>query len=309
MSRITKKITYNIADRGRKHVGQDRSNVNIRSMVDAINSPATQELVNSGDLYGYYGHELRQLYGMTPPDTVVTQDGREIRIAPAIRTVELSADSNGNVTHRQEFLENETGEYAYQQYKAKVGGFSTAVMFEPTRTGVRNVSGFYGFDYVRTPNYHTNRGDFSFDGLVLVDEAGFDGLEQLDPSQVQLKQVLEQSLVAQYDSIFDVMQAQNTVDYFQQQVIDAQLALDREIMRKRRIAKREADIKQAQMDSLICPSVPFSEFTNTLKAFDSVQLDDDAMKTADTVRNDEMVKAIAQARRSKLGFMGKLLGH
>lgn len=132
MSRTTKLITYNIKERGRKYTGTDRSNVNVQSMVDAINSPATQELVKTGDLYGYYGHEIRQLYGMNPPDTFITDDGREIRISPAVRTIELRADQEGNVSHRQEFFTNEAGEYAYHQYKAKIGGFSTAVSFIPT---------------------------------------------------------------------------------------------------------------------------------------------------------------------------------
>ena len=110
-SRKSKIITYNIKERGRTHAGKDRSNVNIRSMVDAINSLATQELVETGDMYGYYGHELRALYGMNPPDTVMTDDGRAIRIAPAIRTIMLTANSNGDITHQQEFLENEGYRY------------------------------------------------------------------------------------------------------------------------------------------------------------------------------------------------------
>lgn len=311
MSRITKAITYNIADRGRKYVGQDRSNVNIRSMIEQINSPATQELVASGDLFGYFGHEPRQLFGMNPPDTAVTSDGKVVHIVPAIRTVALSADNDGNVTHREEFLENDVGEYAYQQYKNKIGGFSTAVTFSPSRTGVRNVSGFHGFDYVRTPNYHTNRGDFCFDGLVLEDDGGFDSIEQLDPMQAQLKQALEQSLIAQYDGIYEVMQVQQNAQFFQDEAINAQAELDRIIMRKQRIAKREAELRQAQLDSLICPTIPFEEsaFFDAIKAFDSLTLEEKATQTAKSSRNQEMMKQIQTHRQNKLtiGFQ-KLFG-
>ena len=51
-SRKSKVITYNVKERGRTHAGKDRSNVNIRSMVDAINSPTNQVLVDTGDMYG-----------------------------------------------------------------------------------------------------------------------------------------------------------------------------------------------------------------------------------------------------------------
>ena len=53
MSKKTRTITYNLADRGREHNGIDRSDINIQSMVNHINAAATQELVSSGDLCGF----------------------------------------------------------------------------------------------------------------------------------------------------------------------------------------------------------------------------------------------------------------
>lgn len=273
MSRKTKAITYNIKERGRKYNGQDRSNVDVLSMVDAINSKAVQELVATGDLYGYYGHEVRMLHGMNPPDTVFTDDGREIRIAPAIRTVELIADKNGNVTHREEFLENETGEYAYQQYKAGVGGFSTAVMFKPSASGMRQVNGFYGFDYVRNPNYHTNKGFGAFDGLM------FDSLQNPTDEQLILKNVLEQSLIAQYDSIYqvinskqDIQTATQMIDFYQKEALASQQQLMDYMNRQQRLAQKRQNRQEQLLDSLICPSAPFSQFLDEVKAFDSVDL-------------------------------------
>lgn len=264
MSRITQKITYNLAERGRTHTGIDRSNIDIRSMVDAINSSVTQELVATGDLYGFYGHEVRALYGMNPPDSIHTEDGREIRIAPAIRTVELSADNQGNVTHREEFLENEAGEYAYQQYKAKIGGFSTAVLFQPQANGSRIVSGFYGFDYVRNPNYATNTSYGLFDSL---------NHWQADPIKLQLRQTLEQSLITQYDSIHSALQSQAMMDYYQQQALASQQALTQNTIRREKIQQRKQAKQQAMIDSLICPAVPFEEYLQQIKAFDALQID------------------------------------
>lgn len=252
MSRITKKITYNLTERGRIHAGQDRSDLNVKSAIDQINSKLVQELVATGDLYGFYGHEVRAMYGMNPPDTVITDDGREIRIAPAIRTVELSADDNGNVTHRQEFLQNDSGEYAYQQYKAKIGGFSTAMNFMNHR-GSRAVTGFYGFDYVRNPNYATNTSFGQFDSLNPV-----------------AQNAIKQAIIAQYDSIHLAMEQSRLIDYYQQEAIAAQNALDRQLRRQEKIQAK----KEAMLDAMICPSVSFDEYVQSLQAFDGISLQD-----------------------------------
>ena len=301
-SRKSKIITYNIKERGRTHAGKDRSNVNIRSMVDAINSPATQELVDTGDMYGYYGHELRALYGMNPPDTVMTDDGREIRIAPAIRTIKLTANSNGDITHQQEFLENEAGEYAYQQYKAGIGGFSSACGFKPMMDGTRVVQGFYGYDYVRNPNYHTNKGAGLLDGLM------FDGLsdDQLDPAMAQVKMVLHDSLVAQYDSIYEAIQAKGMVDYYQKEAIAAQNSFFDYVERQERIAKRREEKEIAMIDSLICPSVPLAELEKQYAAFDSVKID--AMRAATDDESQEKVARQDTERKESVRklFRGRL---
>lgn len=249
MSRITKQITYNLKERGRIHAGQDRSDLDIKSAIAQINSKLVQELVETGDMYGFYGHEVRALYGMNPPDTVITDDGREIRIAPAIRTVALHADDNGNVTHRQEFLENDSGEYAYQQYKAKIGGFSTAMNFMNHR-GSRAVTGFYGFDYVRNPNYATNTSFGQFDSL-----------------NPMAQHAIKEAIIAQYDSINLAMEQSRLIEYYQQEAINAQKALDRQLRRQEKIQAK----KDAMTDALICPSVSFDDYVQSLAVFDGIQ--------------------------------------
>lgn len=275
MSRKTKAITYNIKERGRRYNGEDRSNVDVQSMINAINSPAVQELVETGDLYGYYGHEVRMRYGMNPPDTVFTDDGREIYIAPASRTIELFADKQGNVTHRQEFFENKVGEFAHEQYKAKIGGFSSAVRFDErlSRNGSLYVKEFNGFDFCKLVNYHTNKGFGAFDGLM------FDSLQNPTNEQLVLKQALEKVLIAQYDSIYqimdskqDVQTATQMIDFYQQEALASQQQLMDYMNRQQRLAQKRQNRQEQLLDSLICPSAPFAKFLDEVKAFDSIDL-------------------------------------
>ena len=59
----TEEITYNVHDRGRQALGQDRR-YDLDLLAKVINSPATQERVKSGDMLGYYGHWPRRVFGM-----------------------------------------------------------------------------------------------------------------------------------------------------------------------------------------------------------------------------------------------------
>lgn len=171
--RKTKRITFNLHDRGRQFLGKDRSNVDMNEMIKQINSPQVQEMVKTGTLYGYNGHEIRKRYGMNPPDSVII-DGKVVYLERAFRTLECYADKDGNVSHVTEFLDNESGEYARKQYLARVGGFSSAQNYKRAGLGLIPV-GFYGFDYVTQPNYTTNVGDGQlFDGLAIPIEQ--DGL-------------------------------------------------------------------------------------------------------------------------------------
>lgn len=211
--RKTKPLKYNLHDRCRTHTGIDRSNVDFMSMINLINHQTTQEMVTSGQMLGFYGHQVRQRFGMTPPESVPI-DGKMVYLEPAFKTIELIADQEGNVTHRAEFLDNDSGEFARRQYLAKVGGFSTAVNYK-RRDAQLIPSGFFGFDYVTQPNYTSNVGDGElFDGLYVPESldskvfACFDSataIETLDAPQRTIAQLLEQQILSQFDSVHSQM--------------------------------------------------------------------------------------------------------
>lgn len=212
MGKKTAKLSYNLHDRGRKYNGSDRSNVDFNEMIKLINSNQVQELAQTGSLYGYYGHSIRQRFGMRPPETVVV-DGKTIHLEPAFKTIEIVAHKNGQVEHINEFLDNDAGEYASRQYKAKAGGFSTAVNYKPVGVGKLLPVGFFGFDYVLQPNYTTNNGDgqlYDDIGLFLPVDAEsdviacFDSLtdvNSLTGERRTIATMLEREIMSLYDDI------------------------------------------------------------------------------------------------------------
>src|SRR5258708_18352055 len=159
----TEIIRYNLTERGRTYRGKERS-FDIPRIVAAINSGACQEKVKHRDMLGYYGHWPRVKFGMNPAEGGVV-DGKAVRVEPAIVTTYLKALDDGTVEHQEEFLDNDAGKLAYNLYKSKAGGFSSAID-EFRRSGPE----FYGFDYVLEPNYSTNRGyDIALDSALTLD--------------------------------------------------------------------------------------------------------------------------------------------
>ena len=289
MPKKTKVITYNLGDRGRSaDIGQDRSDVSIQSMVDSINSSRTQELVKSGDMYGYYGHEIRARFGMNPPDVWINPNTSEsIRIEPAIRTIALSADNSGNVSTQHEFLDTDSGKYSERLYANKVGGFSSAVMRKMGANGLYTITGHYGYDVVRQPNYHTNRGNGLFDALFIEDEDGefaFDSVAGMTPQQSAIKSALETAILHQYDSIATAIASDAMINHYQNEVVAAQEeAINREI-RQNKIRASRVSRKEAVFDSLICPSVPFIELTAQWDSFNAQGTSDSDLRTAESAK-------------------------
>lgn len=192
MTHVTESITYNVRERGRKHRGVDR-NFDTAALARLINSPAVQEKVKHGDMTGYFGHWPRVKFGMEPQEGAIL-DGRAVVLPVALRTVVLSADDAGNITHRAEFLDTEAGQVAAAMHKSKAGGFSSAIDTLP-RTSPAIARGFYGFDYVLEPNYTTNRGH-----RVMLDSAAPEVTAMLDGLLEQA--ALEQDeMVAMFDSL------------------------------------------------------------------------------------------------------------
>lgn len=159
----TEIIRYNLTDRGRTYRGKPRD-FDIPRIVAAINSGPCQEKVKHRDMLGYYGHWPRVKFGMNPAEGGVV-DGKAVRVEPAIVTTYLKALDDGTIEHQEEFLDNDAGKLAWNLYKSKAGGFSSAID-EYKRTGPE----FYGFDYVLEPNYSTNRGyDIALDSALTLD--------------------------------------------------------------------------------------------------------------------------------------------
>lgn len=284
MGRKTSRITYSLHDRGRVHTGQDRSNVDVAAMVRTINSPKVQELVNTGSMLGYYGHQIRQRFGMWPPETAII-NGQTIRLEPSIRTVELSADHDGTVTHVEEFLENDAGEHALKQYKARIGGFSVASNYRQ-HGNTLIPSDFAGFDYVVQPNFVGNAGVGLYDGI------GEDMLHVVSP-------YLEREIAAIYDSIHREVALGRVAE----RSIDRVAELEREnyeLRRKQRErAARQQERQQEIYDSLLCPAKPFDP--EAAKAFLQARVESVDDRSRAGGEDDSMFQ-------KAMNGLGKLLG-
>lgn len=245
MGRKTKRITYSLNDRGRKHTGNDRSNVDVTAMIEAINSPKVQELVSTGSMLGYYGHQIRQRYGMWPPETVVI-NGKPVHLEPSIRTLELSADTDGTVSHVEEFLDNDAGEHAFKQYKANIGGFSVASDYR--QRGNKLVpTDFAGFDYVWQPNFVGNAGNGLYDSAAQADES--------------IMAILAPHLECQIAQLYDSMHREAVYETALGESMDRLAAAEREAYELRQ-AQRSRQVRQAErqkqiFDSMLCPTRPF----------------------------------------------------
>jgi hypothetical protein len=192
MTFVTDPITYNVHERGRKHRGQDRRFDTV-ALARLINSASVQEQVKHGDMMGYFGHWVREKFGMTPKEGAIV-DGKAVALPASIRTVELSATDDGMITHRTEFFDTEAGIAAKALYDSKAGGFSSAITpvmgTSPTIPKV-----FHGFDYVYEPNYSTNRGH-----KVILDAIGPDVAIVLDAVMAQAA-MEQQEMGALFDSL------------------------------------------------------------------------------------------------------------
>ncbi|MEY2864567.1 MAG: hypothetical protein RLY58_2274 [Pseudomonadota bacterium] len=286
-ARKTKLIKYNIKERGYKHNGQSRNNVDVQSMVDRINGAQTQELVDKGVLYGYYGHDIRKRFGMVPPETAIV-DGKKIMLEPALRTVMIKAYSNGDVEHIQEFLDNDSGEFARRQYVAKIGGFSSAQNYNKYSSPLA-VTGFYGMDYATQTNYATNVGDGQlFDGLVMPDDYEapmFDSLAELPIHESNQIMMLD-SLIAQ---TYDMIKGQI---YLSNALFDSQDALGHALQQQQALADKKAryEALRAKRDLQRVDDLRF-----TVRAFDSIEAEAEQFLAKKISNEREALEAAKQA--------------
>ena len=252
--RKTEKITFNLRDRGRKYTGQDRSNVDIQAWINTINSPESQEMISTRSLFGYYGHFIRHKWGINPPETVLVE-GKLLTLTPAVRTIYMKADQDGNVTHQQEFMKNPEGEKAMDIYRSNAGGFSAVTDFIVGSNGMVKPTVNGGMDFVLQANYATNS---SSTGL-LVDSVA----KPIDP---------EFEFLHMYDSIHGTNHLYEVLDKYrclsQQQ---AEKLIEHDIQKAER-ARLYAERHQLQTDSALCQTIPMDEYLRQNRMFDNAQV-------------------------------------
>lgn len=135
---------------------QNNRNYMLEAVKAMINNPETQEGLRLGELYGYYGHSRRQIAGkMDLPETaVVMVEGKPVVLdnIPACRTIAISVDDDGVVTHTQEIFDTPTGHIVAGMLESRAGGWSwvTTGRDSPSVSIPKNL---YGFDYVLNPNF------------------------------------------------------------------------------------------------------------------------------------------------------------
>lgn len=260
MPKKTKILSFNLKERGRKHTGQDRSNLDVPAMIKHINSAPVQELISTKSLLGFYGHQIRQRFGLFPPETAIIE-GRVVQLEAAFHTIGLKAHDDGTVEHQHEFADNAAGQKAQQQYAANMGGFSTAVRY--AKQGLKAVPTlFAGFDFVWQPNYATNVGDgVLLDGLYIdeseAEYAEFDSIH--DPAQAVKIQLLDQQILQVYDAIHTEAALNehlgNTLDQVGQLMQENQRILDRQNHRAELQRQRQEDL----YDGMVGTTISFEE--------------------------------------------------
>lgn len=263
--RRTREIKFNINDRGRLFTGVDRGNVNSQAWIDLINSPQTQEMIATGSMLGYYGHQVRILFGLEVPETAFV-GGKQISISPAVRTVSMSCDKDGNITHRQEFLDTPEGNQAMRNYKAKIGGFSAVNDYKKIE-GIVYPTISYGMDFVLQPNFVHNVGD------GMLDSAG----------GAFIRQELESSLLAMYDSIHATNYAVHISDEHLARAINAENQLMEERAKREKTLRLHTERREEMLDSALCPTVSLVDYMAQAKndelMLDSVTIPESKPKT------------------------------
>jgi len=168
MRNRTEVIRYNVNERGRDFTGVDRE-VDIPALCLLINGPVVQESVRKGDIFGYMGHGFREKYGLDLPEAILDPvSGKTITLEPTVKTVMIKAYPDGTVEHQQEFLPTASGRIAQRLYQGKAWGFSS-VFYAPLQNGKRTPKNYFGMDFVKSPNYDTNRG---YDAMLDSTSAG-----------------------------------------------------------------------------------------------------------------------------------------
>ncbi|GAL07865.1 phage protein [Photobacterium aphoticum] len=103
---------FNLFKDGRK-LGANKRNYILSSVRQMFESLQTRELLRTGEAFGYYGHGMREKAGKLNlrEIEVVNVDGKPVVLqnVPACRTLDISVDDDGTVTHTQEIFDTAPG--------------------------------------------------------------------------------------------------------------------------------------------------------------------------------------------------------
>lgn len=150
---------FSLVDTIRKHTPQNGRKYVLESVRNTFNRADVKERIKLGEMYGYYGHGRRALYYNKakklnlPEVSVVMVEGKPVVLenVPSNRTLSVSIDDDGIVTHTQEILDTDSGRIVQGMHNSNAGGWSWATSGNDSALSL--VTSFDGFDYVTTPNY------------------------------------------------------------------------------------------------------------------------------------------------------------
>lgn len=155
MSNNEIKDRFSLFNHGRKLGANNRKYI-VKAVQSVLSSEQTQELLRTGEAFGYYGHQNRQRANkLSVGETeVIMIDGKPVVVenVPSNVTKEIFCDDNGIVTHTERFLDTSTGRIAQSMWNSKAGGWSWATGGRDSSTQAVATS-FHGVDYVLQPNY------------------------------------------------------------------------------------------------------------------------------------------------------------
>jgi len=173
---------FNIYKEGRAG-GNGRRYV-LHAVKAMLESAQTQEGLKLGELYGYFGHGVRQATNKMKPSEfeVVMIEGKAVAIqnVPANFTVSIEADDSGNIAHTQEVMDTTSGLIVQSMLESQAGGWSWACT-GATSNGADYPRQFFGFDYVNQPNFIPNdrqQSMFESVGVSTVDDLIIHNLQQ-----------------------------------------------------------------------------------------------------------------------------------
>lgn len=242
-----------------RKIGANERNYAINKVDQLFKSPRVQQALELRELYGYYGHGLREKIGKlrVPEMVVIMHEGKPVVLnaAPSNVCVDLSIDTDtGIITHTEEvFEESDGGKVVASMIRGKIGGWSWATGGDESAICITNA--IAGFDYVKMPNYISIFHPAS-KGMMLESASGGSGAGGRQYSE-QGVMFLESMKSAGYgqeaiDSIIEDMQ-KGVVDldliahYREQAMILEAVAETRalELMRKQSEAEQQlAEVKQ-----------------------------------------------------------------